>query len=66
MKWFKWRVPGTRGKGAELSDLEAHVADLRRALAEAREELRQETLRLTERVDDLGSDLNEAEGDQEF
>jgi hypothetical protein len=66
MKLFKWRVPGTRDKGAELSDLEAHVADLRRALAEAREELRQETLRLTEQVDDLGSDLTEAEGDQEF
>jgi hypothetical protein len=66
VKVFNWHVPGTRDKGAEISDLEAQAADLRRALAEAREELRQETLRLTEQVDALGTDLNEAEGDVKF
>jgi hypothetical protein len=66
MKLFKWHLPGTRDKGAEISDLEAQGVDLQRALAETREELRQETLRLTEQIDDLGSDLNEAEGDQEL
>jgi hypothetical protein len=66
MKLFKWRIPGTRDKGAEISDLEAQGADLQRALADARKELRQETLRLTEQIDHLGSDLDEAEGKQEF
>ena len=66
MKLFKWRVPGTRDKGAKISDSEAHAADLQRALAEAREEFHQETLRLTEQIDGLGTDINEAEGDQEL
>jgi hypothetical protein len=66
MKLFKWRLPGTRHKGAKISALEAQAADLRRAMAEARAELRQETLRLTDQIDDLGSDPNEAEGDQEL
>ena len=65
MKLFRWHVPGTRDKGAELSDSEARVAGLRQAMAAAREALGQETLKLTEQVDDLGSDLDQAEGGQE-
>jgi hypothetical protein len=65
MKLFKWHLPGTRHKGVKISALEAQTADLRRAMAEARAELRQETLKLTEQVDDLGTDLDEARGDPE-
>lgn len=64
MKLFRWHIPGTRGRDAEISDSEAQGPKLQRALAEARKELRQETWRLTDQFDDLGSDLNEAEGDQ--
>jgi hypothetical protein len=64
MRLFTWRIPGTRDRDAEISDSEAQGADLQRALAEARKELRQETRRLTEQIHDLGSDLDEAEGDQ--
>jgi hypothetical protein len=66
MKVFNWHIPGTRDKDAEVSALEAQVADLQRALGEAREALSQETLRLTEQVDALGTDLNEAEGNVKF
>lgn len=64
MKSFKWHIPGTRDKDAGISDLEAQGADLQRALAEAREALGQETVRLAEQVDDLGNDFNEPEGGQ--